>query len=121
MTRQDDITRLGELEIVFAAAGGRGVDLAEEIDELRARLTPKVFYRRVIQVEILSEEPYDQDDLTQIGNDIIEGDLSGYVTEISTENVDGPAMAQLLIKQGSDPEFFRLDDEGNTIDAGDYY
>lgn len=33
-SREEDEKRLAELLIAFEAAGGRGVDLAEEIDEL---------------------------------------------------------------------------------------
>jgi hypothetical protein len=30
--------------------------------------------------------------------------------------VDAKTMAKLLIKQGSDPEFFRLDEDGNDLE-----
>jgi len=38
--RQAQIERLETLEEIFDARGGRGVDLADEIDKLRALLYP---------------------------------------------------------------------------------
>lgn len=75
------------------------------------------FYRSVIQVEVLSEEPVDFDDLTEVDYQITEGDCSGFVTDVVTnEEVDGVRMAKLLEEQGSDPGFFGLDAEGNDAD-----
>ena len=75
------------------------------------------FYRTVIQVEVLSEEPYHCGNLKRIDQDISDGDCSGRLSEVvRNEVVDGPAMAKLLQAQGSDPGFFRLDDEGNDTD-----
>jgi formylmethanofuran dehydrogenase subunit E len=74
------------------------------------------FHRTVITVEVLSEEPYEFDDLEQTYQDIVTGDCSGTAKVTATETVDGPTMAKLLINQGSDPEFFRLDENGNDAD-----
>ena len=75
------------------------------------------FYRQVVQVEILSEDaPLEWDNLADIHYAITTGDCSGKLNELIAEEVDGRKMAELLIKQGSDPSFFRLDDEGRTID-----
>lgn len=79
-------------------------------------LSKRKFYRTVVQVEVLSEEPYDFEDLEQVRYDITEGHCSGQVTTLPTEEVDGPAMAKLLRGQGSDPEFFELDEQGNDVD-----
>jgi hypothetical protein len=66
------------------------------------------FYRTVVTVEILSEEPFDgSQDLEFIGHEITEGDCSGKQTvTVDNDEVDGPTAAALLVAQGSDPEFF---------------
>jgi len=76
------------------------------------------FYRTVIEVEVLSEEPFEYDTLYQVHCSITEGHCSGTVTpKVKNEEVDGPAMAKLLIAQRSDPEFFGLTDDGeDTLD-----
>ena len=81
-------------------------------------MTIRKFYRTVIQVEILSEEPYHlgSKDLDDIRFDIIEGDCSGAITDIViNEQLDGKQVALALQNQGSDPEFFQIDEEGNDI------
>lgn len=75
------------------------------------------FYRTVIQVEILSEEPYEGDDLNTIASDTDTGDCSGQITDIErNQEVTGKEMVALLQKQGSDSEFFQLDAEGNDLE-----
>jgi len=54
--------------------------------------------------------------LTDIDEAINNGDCSGRVTTIVDNEVKtGKEMAKLLKAQGSDPEFFQLDDEGNDL------
>lgn len=77
-------------------------------------MTDRKFYRTVIHVEVLSEEPYTfSGNLVDVANDISSGDCSGVARTIQEEKCDGVRMAQLLLAQGSDPEFFMLDDSGN--------
>lgn len=77
-------------------------------------MTDRKFYRTVIHVEVLSEEPYTfSGNLVDVANDISSGDCSGVARTIQEEKCDGFRMAQLLLAQGSDPEFFMLDDSGN--------
>lgn len=72
------------------------------------------FYRTVVQIEILSEEPFgNPEDLENVHYAITEGDCSGSVTILAQEQVDAARMAKLLEAQGSDAGFFRLDSEGN--------
>lgn len=79
-------------------------------------MTKRKFYRTVIQVEILSEEPYEGDDLETIKYDITEGHCSGILKdEVRNEVKNGKEMARLLLDQGSDPEFFQIDEEGNDV------
>lgn len=78
----------------------------------------RTFYRNRITVEVLSEDPLSGDEsLSDIAYLIDEGPCSGKVeTTIENEKVDGPRMAQLLRDQASEPEFFKLDNEGNDLD-----
>lgn len=70
------------------------------------------FYRTLIQVEVLTEDPYSPEDLSNVAEDITTGDASGTFRITKSEEVDGPTMAKLLIAQGSDPGFFSLTDDG---------
>jgi hypothetical protein len=75
------------------------------------------YYRTLIQIEILSENNPIGDglNLSEIDYDITEGDCSGEITTLSQEEVTSKQMAELLIAQGSDPSFFMLDKNGNSI------
>ena len=80
----------------------------------------KTFYKTIVKVTILSEEPYpDTYNLQQIHYDIQEGDCSGVYEEIDRKEIDAETAAKELIKQGSDPEFFQLDEDGNDVDFDD--
>ncbi len=78
------------------------------------------FYRTVYQIEVLSEEKFDNEggmSLTDIDNAITDGDCSGRVKFIvNNEEKTGKEMAELLKEQGSDPEFFQLDENGNDLE-----
>jgi hypothetical protein len=74
------------------------------------------FYRQTFEIEVLSEDKPIIKDLNVINYQITEGDCSGVIKEITCEEVPPEKMALLLISQGSDPEFFRLDEHGNFKD-----
>jgi hypothetical protein len=80
------------------------------------------FYRTIIQIEVLSEEPYSSTDLEKVNDDITNGHQSGRVTiELDSEVMDSKTCVKKLKEQGSDPEFFCLDAHGqDTEDAQDY-
>lgn len=82
-------------------------------------MTDRKFYRAIFKVEVLSEEPFDDlhYDLHDIANSIDNGDDSGTFYMESNEVVDGTTAARLLAEQGSDPEFFNLDDKGNDVEG----
>lgn len=81
------------------------------------------FYRIVYQVEILSDEPIQEElDLDAIHHLIINGPCSGEVSCGALEEVDGATMAKLLINQRSDPEFLGLTEDGeDTEEYEDIY
>ena len=74
------------------------------------------FYKTIIEVEILSEEPYTPEFLEHVAADIKTGDHSGVWGIRSSEEIDAPTTAKLLQEHASDSEFFRLDTEGNDIE-----
>lgn len=88
------------------------------------------YYRTIITVEVLSDFPYDPENLEQVGNDITDGDCSGKWKIVGSQEVNKHQMEQLLIGQGSDPGFLcgpvqhevELDDggviEGPESDSG---
>ncbi|HEY3965163.1 MAG TPA: hypothetical protein VGM05_11480 [Planctomycetaceae bacterium] len=76
------------------------------------------FYRTVIQIEVLSEEPFASMVLEDIAEAVDEGPCSGRTKVRRREVVDGPTMAKLLDAQGSDPGFFNLTDVGEDTDDG---
>lgn len=102
-----DRAQLAKLMIQYEAAGGRGVELAEEIDTLHRKiaLAGKKFYRTIITVEVLTDEPYSPGSLEQVHYDTFEGHASGVWDVSEVEEVDSERMAELLIAQGSIPEF----------------
>lgn len=66
----------------------------------------KKYYRTVVEVEILSDEPWpDITDLDTIHYAITEGDASGMVNTKESHEVTAEEMAVLLTAQGSDPGF----------------
>lgn len=84
-------------------------------------MTDRKFYRTVIQVEVLSETPLDDDvDLDEVYAIITHGDCSGQCKRIvDNEQVDGKTMAKLLEAQESDPCFFWLTEDGEDTEEYD--
>ena len=80
----------------------------------------RTFYRHVIQIEILTEDPIQDlaaESLAAIEEEYTEGAWSGQASVVCTNEIcDGPRMAKLLRAQGSDPEFFFLDEDGNEYE-----
>lgn len=77
----------------------------------------KVIYKTVIEVEVLSEQPIpDGMPLQYIAEQGYDGDYS-VVSEIkSAEPITGKDASDATINQGSDPEFFGMDEDGNEIE-----
>ena len=79
-------------------------------------MTGRKFYRTLYTVEVLSEEPLPEGiTLEDINYEIVEGGCSGVVTTSVEEVLDGAAMAKALKRQFSDPEFFRLTEDGEDV------
>jgi hypothetical protein len=74
------------------------------------------FYRAIVQYEILSEEPIGAMSLSDIEYETTDGHMSGHFLETKHEELDSVQMAAALQNQGSDPEFFQLDESGQDLD-----
>jgi hypothetical protein len=78
------------------------------------------FYRSVITVEVLSEEPVSFGTLEQVHEAITDGDCCGLIEdEVQNEEIDAKMAADKLHEHGSEPGFFRLTDEGEDTDEID--
>ena len=77
-------------------------------------MTGRKFYKTVVQVEILSETPLNDNviDLDTIHYNITEGEWSGKVSLKSIHPLNGQEAANALRNQDSSPEFFRLTENG---------
>ena len=79
----------------------------------------KKIYKSVLKIEILSEEPIEDGySLNDISYQITDGDWSGD-TDRENRNIElqGKEAAEACINQGTSPEFFMMDDEGNEMDG----
>jgi len=71
------------------------------------------FYRTIVHFEVLSEDAPVGDDvsLETIAAECDTGNWSGRFLDNTEEELTAPEMARALIEQGSDPEFFQLEEE----------
>ncbi len=77
------------------------------------------YYRTTIQIVVLSEGPFDCNDLQTIDKAITAGDCVGTVDTESSTLLTGKQAADALYAAGSEPGFFQLDADGNSIMDGD--
>ena len=75
------------------------------------------YYRHLITVEVLSTDPMTTSDLDDLNYQITEGHCSGVVEVESSLEVTESQMRNLLIAQGSDPDFL-IPSEENDDDSG---
>ena len=70
------------------------------------------YYRTIISIEILSDYPYSYGfDLRNVWHDMTYGDVSGSISEKTTE-ITKDEMRESLIAQGSDPAFLIYENGG---------
>lgn len=82
-------------------------------------MAQKPIYRHVVRVEVLTDyrEDLSERTLGQIAEEITDGNWSGVMTvERANVQLKGKAAVDAVKEQGSDPEFFQLDDEGNELE-----
>jgi len=80
--------------------------------------TEREFYKTVITIEVLSEEPYDLESLSQLAHDVTDGGCSGRIVREKSTRLSRKAFVKACVAQGSDPEFFGLDENGNDNEDG---
>jgi len=77
------------------------------------------FYRTIVTVEVLSEEPLDNMGLDALHYAITDGDCVGRTHFGDPQEVEASDAADRLYEMGSEPNFFRLDDKGNDAEDED--
>lgn len=80
-------------------------------------ISERKFYKTVINIVVLSEEPLYGIPISNIIESAIDGEnsMSHEMTEVA--EIDGSMAAILLMEQGSDPAFFNLNEDGSDGDA----
>ena len=81
-------------------------------------MAKKKLYKSVLKVIIISDEPYpDSVNLDHVKYDITDGHCSG-ILEWDTLNAEvvGAEAVKEMHEQGSDVEFFQMDEEGNDLE-----
>jgi len=80
-------------------------------------MTDRKFFKTVIAIEVLSEEPIPEGmELGTIVQQAIEGDYSMRPLQHEETELDGKQAAEALTVQGSDPGFFSLTDAGEDAE-----
>lgn len=74
------------------------------------------YYKTRVCIDILSEEPLGDVDLEDIAYEIDQGEWVGGLVEMSEQVVTGKEMADALYAVGSEPGYFRLNDDGTPAD-----
>lgn len=77
----------------------------------------KVLYRTVIEIEVLSEEPIDENwSIEDIEEECNSGSFSGvHDWKVKNQEVRGLEAVKLTQAQGSSIDFFGMDENGNDI------
>jgi len=81
--------------------------------------TKKKIFRTVFVFEVLSDEPLEESfTLEQIAQETTEGSWSGQFldNQVTNEVLVGGAAVRAVKAQGSDPDFFMMDDKGYEIE-----
>ena len=78
-------------------------------------MSTRKFCKTVIQVTVLSEGPFEYENLNDIYFAITDGDCSGEVKTVEAKYISGRQAAKELMAQGSDPEFFQLTKSGRAL------
>jgi len=81
-----------------------------------AKKKQKKLYKTIIQVEVLSEEKLDVNNLSDLHYAITEGSCSGIWNAKKPTILKGKDAVKATKAQGSDPEFFFMDNEGNSME-----
>jgi len=79
-------------------------------------MTNRKFYKTIIQLEVLSEDPIGDMGMDYIIYHVNVGDFSGkFETITQDQELDGLQVAYALMNQDSNPEFFMIDENGDDL------
>jgi hypothetical protein len=79
-------------------------------------MTNRTFFKTRITVEVLSEEPIPPGTtIAAIADEAINGGYSMITVSEVESKLDGKKTAKALLRHGSDPEFFRIDENGEDV------
>lgn len=74
------------------------------------------YYETKISFTVLSERPIPNHwDVSDIAFECADGEMVMGVVDQSQKTINGKQMAKALTAAGSDPDFFSLDDKGNSV------
>ena len=74
-------------------------------------MSDTVLYKTIIQVEVLSDVPFEWDTLKSVDYAINEGGCSGLVEEIGTERLNRAQAIKECEKHDTDPGFFLIKED----------
>ncbi len=80
----------------------------------------RTFYKYEIAIRVLTEDPIPLD--MSVEDILDEATTGGYSMSLEKKvrtQIDGPEAAKLLESQGTEPEFFSLDADGNDLEGED--
>lgn len=80
---------------------------------------PRAYFETILQVKVLSEDtPAEGMSLEAIFEAITDGDCVGEVAHVTSRQISAQTAVRRLTEMGSEPGFFRLDDNGLHEDDG---
>jgi hypothetical protein len=91
--------------------------MAKKKAKRKKSMTCRFFFKTVVQIEILSENPFEFISLTDLDCLISKGLVAGDVQIIEQDELTGKEAAAALIQQGTDPGFFNLTADGEDADG----
>ena len=79
-------------------------------------MSDKKYYKNVFKLVVLSEEPIEDIDLSDINYEVTEGHWVLHTFVCDPKEVSPKQMVDLLNDAGSEPGFFQLNDDGTLND-----
>jgi hypothetical protein len=78
----------------------------------------KLLYKTRVVIEVISHNPFHFHDLQTLDHDITDGECSGKIDVSDSVEIKGKEALELIMAQGTDPEFFGMNRHGNDADDG---
>lgn len=78
----------------------------------KTKISKRKFYKTVYKFVVLSEEPIDNMELSDVLNETDNGGMVGHIETLMTRPIGAQKAVRELKDAGSQPEFFRLNNNG---------